>query len=284
MRTWFITGASRGFGAALAAHVLSTGDAVVAASRSRERVVAALGAHPNLLALKLDVTNEAHARDAVAAAVTRFGTIDVLVNNAGYGLVGAVEEASGSEVERLFATNVFGLLNVTRAVLPVMRGQRSGRVLHMSSLGGYAASSGFGIYCASKFAVEAIGEAMRIELAPLDIHVTVVEPGYFRTDFLHQSSLASTARSIDDYDQTVGAVRYFVRGADGQQPGDPRRLAAALVAVADDRDPPLRLPLGPDTVRAIEDKHCSVAADLEKWKDWALNTSFVRVSAPLVQP
>jgi NAD(P)-dependent dehydrogenase (short-subunit alcohol dehydrogenase family) len=283
VRTWFITGASRGIGAAIAAEALAAGDAVVATGRDAQSVLKRLGEHPRLVALTLDVTNEAQAREAVSAAVARFGTIDVLVNNAGYGLVGAVEEASGAEVERLFATNVFGLLNVTRAVLPIMRRQRAGRVFLISSIGGYAASSGFGIYCASKFAVEGIGESMRLELAPLGIHVTVVEPGYFRTDFLHQSSLASTDKQIDDYDATAGAVRYFVRGADGQQPGDPRLLATALVALADDSAPPLRLPLGPDTVRAIEEKHLSVSADLEIWKDRALNTGFVRDAAPLLR-
>jgi len=279
-KIWFITGASRGFGLEIARAALARGDGVVATARNPEAVTAALGVHEHLLGIALDVRDEAQAAAAAEAAIAHFGRIDVLVNNAGYGLVGAVEEASAAEVERLFATNVFGLLNVTRAVLPVMRGQRSGRVLHLSSIGGYAASPGFGIYCASKFAVEALGESMRIELAPLDIHVTIVEPGYFRTGFLQPSSLASTAQRIDDYDATAGAVRHFVRGADGQQPGDPRRLAAALLAVVDDPAPPLRLPLGADTVRKIEDKHRAVAAELDKWRAVALGTGFVPHAEP----
>ncbi|HSI59850.1 MAG TPA: oxidoreductase [Ideonella sp.] len=274
MRTWFITGASRGLGAAIAAHALAAGDTVVATARRPAAVHERLGDGPGLCVLPLDVTNETQAREAVAAAVARCGRIDVLVNNAGHGLVGAVEEVSGAEAERLFVTNVFGLLNVTRAVLPVMRAQRSGHVLHMSSIGGCAASSGFGIYCASKFAVEAIGEAMRIELGPLGIHVTLVEPGYFRTDFLDPSSLSSSALRIDDYHATAGAVHHFVQGANGQQPGDPDRLAAAVMAAVNDDAPPLRLPLGADTVQKIEEKHRSVSAELARWRPLSLSTGF----------
>src|SRR5262249_34121425 len=149
----------------------------------------ALRKAPNLLALALDVTNEAQARDAVNAAIARFGRIDILVNNAGYGVIGAIEETSALEVERVYATNVFGLLNVTRAVLPKMRAQGSGHVLNFSSIGGYSSSAGFGIYCSTKFAVEGISEAMSVELEPLGIHATVVEPGYFRTTFLSDASV-----------------------------------------------------------------------------------------------
>ncbi|CAN7771756.1 oxidoreductase [Variovorax sp. LjRoot290] len=276
MRTWFITGASRGFGRAIAAQAVAAGDSVVATARDPQEAASSLGNDPRLMVLPLDVTNEQQARDAVAAALERFGRIDVLVNNAGYGLVGAVEEASGLEVERLFATNVFGLLNVTRAVLPAMRSRRSGHVIHMSSVGGYSASSGFGIYCASKFAVEGIAESMRLELAPLGVRVTLVEPGYFRTDFLHRQSLALAARTIDDYAPLLDDVRAFAVGADGQQPGDPERLAAALREVIESDDPPLRLALGPDAVRRIEDKHRAVAAEVAAWRHLAMGTGFLR--------
>jgi len=275
MRTWFITGTSRGFGKLIASSALAAGDAVVATARDPDSIPEFLRQHANLLALKLDVTNEAQAREAVRAAVERFGHIDVLVNNAGYGVIGAIEETSAIEVERVFKTNVFGLLNVTRAVLPQMRVQRSGHILNFSSIGGYSSSAGFGIYCATKFAVEGISEAMSAELQPLGIHATVVEPGYFRTTFLSDSSIVSTAARIDAYAGTVGKARTFAAGADGQQPGDPKRLAEAIIALVDATNPPGRLPLGADTVQRIEQKHREVEAELAQWRALAMSTGFV---------
>lgn len=275
MRIWFITGASRGFGALIAAQALARGDAVVATARDPAALPDHLRNHPRVLAVRLDVTRESDAREAVAAAMDRFGRIDILVNNAGYGVIGAVEETSALEVERVFAANVFGLLHVTRAVLPVMRSQRAGHVLNFSSIGGYASASGFGIYCATKFAVEGISEAMGLELEPLGIHTTVVEPGYFRTAFLSPESVVSTANRLDDYDGTVGLVRTFAAGADGQQPGDPQRLAEAIVALVDAPKPPRRLPLGADTVRRIEQKHREVEAELAEWRALSVSTGFV---------
>jgi NAD(P)-dependent dehydrogenase (short-subunit alcohol dehydrogenase family) len=275
MRTWLITGASRGFGALIAERALAAGDSVVATARDPQSVPATVRDHPRALAVALDVTNEAQAHEAVAAALRRFGRIDVLVNNAGFGLIGAIEESSSAEVQRLFATNVFGLLHVTRAVLPAMRRQRSGRVLNFSSIGGYAAAAGFGIYCATKFAVEGISEAMSAELAPLGIRTTVVEPGYFRTGFLSEKSIVSTAARIEDYAHHVGAVRDFARGADGQQPGDPARLAQAILALVDAEEPPQRLPLGADTVDRIALKHREVDAEVDRWRDLAMSTGFV---------
>lgn len=274
MRTWFITGASRGFGALTAEQALAAGDAVVATARNPADVTARLGDHPNLLAVRLDVTDERQAHEAVAAAVKRFGRIDVLLNNAGYGLLGAVEEASAAEVERLFATNVFGLLAVTRAVLPHMRRQRSGHVINISSVGGYAAYPGWGVYGATKFAVEGLTEALALELAPLGIRATVVEPGFFRTDFLDGQSLSNTQQRLDDYAATVGAMREYAADNNHAQPGDPARLAVALVQLAHTPEPPLRLPLGSDTVAVIERKNASVATELEQWRALALSTDF----------
>lgn len=273
-KVWFITGASRGFGALIAEKALRRGDRVVATARNAEHVIKALGNSPQLLALSLDIRNEAQAATAAKAAIERFGRIDVLVNNAGYGLLGAVEEASAREVEDLFATNVFGLLNVTRAVLPYMRAAKSGHIINLSSIGGYSASPGWGVYGATKFAVEGISEALYIELNPLGIHATVVEPGFFRTDFLSSTSLVSTARSIEDYAATVGSMRTFAEGADHQQPGDPARLAEALLVLADAKSPPRRLPLGSDTVARIEQKHRDVSAELNEWRSLALSTDF----------
>ena len=273
MRTWLITGASRGFGALIAAEALAAGDNVVATARNAKAVADRLGERPPLLSLALDVIREDQARAAVAAAVERFGRIDVLVNNAGYGLLGAVEESSGPEVERLFATNVFGLLAVTRAVLPAMRRQRAGHIINVSSIGGYEGHMGFGVYCATKFAVEGITEALAAELAPLGIKATVVEPGFFRTDFLDGQSLAKT-EPIADYAGTVGAVRSFAASANHAQPGDPAKLAAAILALVGAEQPPLRLPLGSDTVALIERKNRSVADELARWRSLSLSTDF----------
>ncbi|SAK65130.1 short-chain dehydrogenase/reductase SDR [Caballeronia ptereochthonis] len=233
-----------------------------------------LGESPALLPVALDVTSEAQAKAAVDAAVQKFGRIDVLVNNAGFGLLAAVEESSDAGVRRMYDTNVFGLLNVSRAVLPVMRRQRSGHVINMSSIGGYRAAAGFGVYSSTKFAVEGITEAMHAELKPLGVHATVVEPGYFRTDFLDASSLLVGKEIIDDYDQTSGNVRRFAVGMNHDQPGDPGKLATALVTLVDAPTPPLRLALGTDTLKAIAEKNAYVAAETEAWTELSRSTDF----------
>ena len=271
-KTWFITGASRGLGALIAEQALARGDAVVATARDPARVVSRLGDSPNLLAVALDVTNEAQARAAADAAVARFGRIDILLNNAGFGLLGAVEEATAPEIERVYATNVFGLLAVTRAVLPHMRRQRSGHVLNISSIGGYAASAGWGVYCSTKFAVEGITEALALELKPLGVHATVIEPGFFRTDFLDAQSLSVSPSHIDDYADTAGAMRSFAASANHAQPGDPAKLARALMTVVDAAEPPLRMPFGSDAVRRIEAKNAAVAQELARWRDLSVST------------
>ncbi|MFV3130984.1 oxidoreductase [Niveispirillum sp. KHB5.9] len=274
MRTWFITGASRGFGALIAEKALAKGDNVVATARKPEAVTERLGTHPNLLAVALDVTQEAQAHEAAKAAVERFGRIDVLVNNAGYGLLGAVEEATAAEIEALYRTNVFGLLAVTRAVLPHMRRQRSGHILNFSSVGGYRSGAGFGVYCSTKFAVEGLTEALAAELAPLGIHATAIEPGYFRTDFLDATSLTVSPVRIADYDETSGAVRDFAAQVSHKQPGDPNKLAQVVIGFVEAPNPPVRLPLGSDTVAAILAKHESDAALVAEWRDLSVSTDF----------
>jgi NAD(P)-dependent dehydrogenase (short-subunit alcohol dehydrogenase family) len=274
-KVWFITGASRGFGVLTAKQALARGDFVVATARDPQTVIAALGEHPNLLALRLDVKLEAQAITAARQAVARFGRIDVLVNNAGYGLLGAVEEANGDEVRALFDTNVFGLLNVSRAVLPLMRKQGSGHVINISSVGGYSSYAGWGVYGSTKFAVEGLSEAMAMELAPLGIQVTVVEPGFFRTDFLDASSLLATRDRIDAYAATVGAMRDFAEGANHAQPGDPEKLAAALLRLADSEKPPVRLQLGSDTVQRVRAKNLFVEGELTQWLELAVSTDYV---------
>ena len=274
MRVWFITGASRGFGALIAEAALKAGDAVVATARDPKTVTARLGQHERLLATRLDVTSEAEAHAAAGEAVKRFGRIDILINNAGYGLLGAIEEASAAETQRLFETNVFGLLGVTRAVLPHMRRQRSGHIINISSVGGYTGYPGWGVYGATKFAVEGISEALAGEVAPLGIKVTVVEPGFFRTDFLDESSLSRTAQQIEDYHASVGKTRAAAVDFNHGQRGDPRKLAGAFIQLANAANPPLRLPLGSDTVERIEAKNAFVAKELAEWRTVATSTDF----------
>jgi len=273
-RVWLITGASRGIGALIAEAALADGNAVVAAGRNVSAIVERLGESAALLPVALDVTDEAQARAAVQAAVERFGRIDVLVNNEGFGLLGAVEESSDKDVRRMYDTNVFGLLNVTRATLPTMRANRSGHVINISSIGGYRAAAGFGVYSSTKFAVEGITEALHAELQPLGIHATVVEPGYFRTDFLDASSLVVAPTVIDDYDATSGAVRRKAAQLNHNQPGDPTKLAAAMIALVDAPNPPLRLPLGTDTLAAIAAKNAYVARETEAWRALSASTDF----------
>ncbi len=257
-RTWFITGASRGIGAEIAKAVLAAGDQLIATARNKADLHQ-FESSQNVLTLSLDITDEAQVKAAVAAGLERFGQIDVLVNNAGFGLLGGIEETSAQEVERVYRTNVFGLLNVTRAVLPSMRQIRSGHIINLSSIGGYRSTPGWGIYSSTKFAVEGITEALHDELAPLGIHATVVEPGYFRTNFLDGSSLQRTAIEISDYAETVGKIRNHASELNYQQPGDPSKLAQAILDLVNADTAPLRLPLGTDTLQAIAKKKGGVA-------------------------
>lgn len=270
-KVWFITGASRGFGMEIARDALARGDRVVATARRPETIEAAIGIHDNLLPVALDVNNEEQVAAATAAAIGRFGRIDILVNNAGYGLLGAVEESSGVEVERLFATNVFGLLSVTLGTAH-MRRQRGGHLMNISSIGGYASYAGWGVYCATKFAVEALSESLSIELAPLGIHSTVVEPGFFRTDFLDASSLVKTEKEIKEYAATVGEMRVLMAGANHKQPGDPKKLSKAILVLADNPTPPQRLPLGTDTIAKLRGKNAFVEEELAKYEELATST------------
>lgn len=274
-KVWFITGASRGFGALIAKDALARGDKVVATARNPQTVINALGSHPNLLALKLDVTNEQAAIEAAEQSIKHFSRIDILVNNAGYGLLGAVEESGDQEVKDLFNTNVFGVLNVIRAVVPYMRKQASGHIINISSIGGYASYPGWGVYCATKFAVEALTESLAYELQPFGIKATTVEPGFFRTDFLDSTSLVSTKKNFAEYAETVGAMRDFAASANHAQPGDPTKLSKAILELVDSENPPLRLPLGSDTVQKITEKNQFVQKELDAWKDLAVSTDYV---------
>ena len=273
-RVWLITGASRGIGAKIAAAALANGDAVVATARDASSVTQRFGTQPALLAVSLDVTNEAQGIAVAKAAIEHFGRIDVLVNNAGFGLLGAVEEASADEVRRVYETNVFGLLNITRAVLPYMRAARSGHVINLSSVGGYASGPGFGVYCSTKFAVEGLSEALHAELAPVGVKVTLVEPGYFRTEFLEGNSLVESPSTIADYDITAGEVRKIAKAVTLNQPGDPDKLAQAMIILVEAKKAPLRLPMGSDCVAAIEAKNAFVADELQTWREVSVSTDY----------
>ncbi|MGE0359860.1 MAG: SDR family NAD(P)-dependent oxidoreductase [Vicinamibacterales bacterium] len=271
-RVWLVTGASRGIGAEIAKAVLATGDALIAAARTPS-TLAFLGDSDRLLPVRLDVTDPTQAADAVAAGIERFGHIDVLVNNAGVSFLGAVEETSPDNVQRLFETNVFGLLNVTRAVLPHMRRRRRGHLMNIASVAGYSGYAGFGVYSGTKFAVEGVSEALHLELAPLGVHVTIVEPGFFRSDILdHATSLVEADVHFADYDATAGAVRAFVPQINHHQPGDPAKLARALIELANAPQPPLRLPLGTDCLQRIAEKDAVVQRERESWRALGAST------------
>ena len=275
MTVWFITGASRGFGLEITKVALERGDSVVATARNPQSVIDAVpDAGERLLAVELDVHRPAQITAAVDAAIAKFGRIDVLINNAGRGLLGAVEEASDAAARAVYDTNVFGTLNVLRAVLPTMRDQRGGRIINLSSIGGFTGSAGWGIYNSTKFAVEGISEALAKEVAPLGILVTIVEPGYFRTDFLDGSSLHTEATVIADYAETAGAMRRKAGGLNHEQPGDPVRAVEAIMTIAESLEPPLRIQLGSDAFASVADKLAAVGAEQRRWRDLAVSTDF----------
>ncbi len=259
-KVWFITGASTGFGRLLAEEVLKRGDRVVATARDERKVIDLTDRYPTTaLALELDVTEKDHILAGVQDAIDGFGRIDVLVNNAGYGLVGAAEEASDEEIEKVVATNVFGLVDVTRAVLPHMRAQKSGHIVNLSSVAGLVGGQGLSYYNLTKFAVEGFSEGLAAELKPLGIRVTIVEPGPFRTDFLGRSAVIAKER-ITDYDVSAGKAREYFEVNDGKQKGDPQKAAEAMIEVVGMDDPPLHLVLGSVALGRVETK-------LKQWQD-----------------
>ncbi|MDQ0394863.1 oxidoreductase [Labrys monachus] len=277
-KTWFITGSSSGFGRAFADHALARGDTVVATARRASALADLAEAAPErLLALALDVTRPADAEDALAAAVARFGRIDILVNNAGYGVVGAFEETPDAELRALMETNFFGAMNVTRAALPILRGQRSGAIVNISSLGGQLSFAGFSAYSATKFALEGVSEALALEVAPFGIKVLIVEPGQFRTNLAGPSMRHMPV--IDAYRDVVGGTRAFAHDMNGTQDGDPRKAAAAIAAALDAPDTPLRLQLGADAVEAVRSHGEALLRDLAAWETLARDTAFDRKTA-----
>ncbi|MEJ0011578.1 MAG: oxidoreductase [Bauldia sp.] len=273
-KVWFITGCSTGFGRELATKVLEQGDKVVLTARNPAQVQDLAQQHKdNAFVVTLDVTDEAMLKKAVADAEAHFGRIDVLVNNAGYGYFSAIEEGESAEVRRQFETNVFGLFALTRYVLPGMRARRSGHIVNVSSLGGLMAFPATGYYHASKFAVEGFSESLAMEVAPLGVKVTIVEPGRFRTDWAGRSMVESRT-VIDDYAATAGARRAAARSNSGSQPGDPARAAAAIINAVDAAEPPLRLLLGSDAYQAAQLRLVALRQNFDAWQELSLSTDF----------
>ncbi|MGN3963433.1 oxidoreductase [Burkholderia gladioli] len=271
---WFITGCSTGFGHELARQVLEQGGRAVLTARDPGKLAALAAPHgERALVLPLDVTDEATIGRAVADAEARFGRIDVLVNNAGYGYFSAIEEGEDAEIRRQFETNVFGLFSLTRHVLPGMRARRHGHVVNVSSIGGLMAFAATGYYHASKHAVEGFSESLAAEVGPLGIHVTIVEPGRFRTDWAGRSVIESKI-VIDDYAETAGKRRAQARAYSGTQPGDPVRGAAAIIRAVEAEHPPLRLLLGSDAYQLAQTKLESLRSGFEQWKDLTQSTDF----------
>jgi NAD(P)-dependent dehydrogenase (short-subunit alcohol dehydrogenase family) len=272
-RIWFVTGASRGLGAAIARAVLDAGDRLVATARRRETLTETFGPDSDqLLTLSMDVARPDQVQSAVAAALDRFGRIDVLVNNAGYGDLSLFEESTAEAVQAQYDTNVFGLMHVTRAVLPAMRTQRSGRIFNVSSIGGLMGGESGTLYCASKFAVEGFSESLTGEVARFGIQVTIIEPGFFRTDFLEPTSVRHGAQSIADYAEASAALKTFYNARSRNQAGDPQKLGQALITLANAETQPIRWCAGSDAVGVVQAKIDSLQAELDAWRDLSVST------------
>jgi NAD(P)-dependent dehydrogenase (short-subunit alcohol dehydrogenase family) len=273
-RTWLVTGSSRGFGRALCEAILASGDNLLATARDPGQL-AGLGEnhHPARFATaQLDVTSEADAQAAVAEAIARFGALDVLVNNAGYGDIGSVEDTALDSFRRQIETNLFGTIIMTKAAIPHMRERRSGHIVQFSSVGGRLGAPGRAAYSAAKWGVEGFSEVLAQEMRLVGVRVTIVEPGGFRTDFAGASTTLEAGRP--EYDAVVGNAARMQAAYDGKQPGDPRRGARAILEAVASEAPPLRLPLGSDAVAAIERSDKARLDELERWRALSISTDF----------
>jgi NAD(P)-dependent dehydrogenase (short-subunit alcohol dehydrogenase family) len=274
---WFITGAGRGMGVDIAKAALAAGNAVVATGRNTDAVSKAVGQEDDLLVVKLDITNPADAEAAVQAAVDRFGRIDVLVNNAANFYAGYFEELTPEQIERQLATSLIGPMNVTRAVLPVMRKQRSGQIMSISSGAGLVGFAFCTAYAASKFGLEGWMESLQPEVAPFGIHTTIVNPGFFRTELLTEQSASYAAPSIEDYADHRAEQLEWWAAQNGQQPGDPAKLAQALLTIAHQEQPPRRFIAGADAIGLAEQKVKDLQQQIDAFRD--LSTSLARENA-----
>ena len=273
-KVWFITGSNSGFGLSLTKAVLEKGDCVVATTRHPEQIKDLIEQYSDIAkAVTLDITKADEISSAIDTALATFGRIDVLVNNAGFGTLGAVEEIEDEQVRKQFEVNCFGTLSLTKALLPHFRQRKSGHILNVSSVGGFTAFPGTGIYCATKFAIEGYSEALAKEIAPLGIKLTLVEPGAFRTEFAGDS-LATPENQIDDYESTAHKFVKMQEQSSGEQPGDPDKAAQAMIKVVESDNPPMRLVLGEDALEATRQKIESFQKELDEWEKVTLSTSF----------
>lgn len=279
-KIWFITGVSGGLGRALALEAALQGDIVFGTLRQAGQVEEFNNlVHGKTFGLELDVNNHERLEILISHILDQFGRIDVLVNNAGYGLFGAIEEVSMEEARQQMETNFFAALAITQAVLPVMRRQRSGHIVQISSMAGVRSNPGMGLYNASKFALEGFSEALALETAPLNIKVTIVEPGPFRTEWAGGSSVRSE-KIIDDYDRTAGTLIKIINNYSGTQPGDPAKAAKAIIKAVDSENPPLRLALGSAALEAVRKKLASMEKNYNDWEAVSLDTSFDNEEKP----
>ena len=271
-KVWLITGCSTGFGRALAEAVLQQGDYLLATAREPEQLRALIEHYPETAkTVRLDVTSPQDMQASVDAAIATFGRIDVLVNNAGHGLIAALEEVSDVDIHQFFETNFFGALRLMRAVLPLMRQQGSGHIVNMSSTAGLVGFGGSSLYCGTKFALEGTSEALAKEVESLGIKVTLIEPGAFRTDF-NGRSLATAEQSIDAYAPVSGASLQWFKEMDGQQPGNSAKAAQAIIQAVDSPHPPMRLALGTDAMNLIQEKLAWLKTDLDAWRQVTVST------------
>ena len=279
-KVWFITGTSTGFGHLLAEHLLIAGHNVVATARQPKQLDDFTKKYAaNSLVLGLDVTDAKQVDNAVKDTLARFGRIDVLVNNAGYGMAGGIEEATEAEFMPMFETNVFGLIRMTKAWLPYFRQQRSGNIVNLSSIAGLIGSPGWGYYNTTKFAVEGFSEALAAEMAPLGVHVTVVEPGPFRTDFLGRSGQEASV-VIPDYADTVGKTRAYQTSENGKQAGDPQKAIEAIITAVEAANPPKHLLLGKLAITRFRTKLEQWKEELNTWESTTLGADFAETSDP----
>ena len=273
-RIWFITGASAGFGYLLAEEALKRGERVIATARDVSKLSRLAREYPDRIhTLTLDVTNPNEITSIAQEGIAAFGHVDILVNNAGYGVNGAIEEVSEDEFEPIFQTNIYGLIRVTRAFLPHFRQRRSGHIFNLSSLGGLIGSPGWGFYNATKFAAEGFSEALAEEVKPLGVHVTVVEPGPFRTDFLGRSSKLAR-RQLPDYATTAGKAREYLKTQSGKQRGDPQKAVEAIITVANSAKPPLRLILGRVALTRFRHKLSYWHEEIAAWESVTASADF----------
>lgn len=275
-KVWFITGASKGFGLLFIEQLLAKGDYVAATSRSLSQLKeAAATTHENFLPLEMQLTDEQDVASAIKATVEKFGRLDVVVNNAGYGLLGGVEELTDAEARQNFDVNVFGTLNVIRQAMPQLRKQGSGHIFNISSIGGFTgAFPGFGIYCATKFAVTGMTESLAIEAKPFGVKVTQVLPGYFRTNFLASDSLALPKNPMDEYKEVRATQQAHQEQINGNQPGDPVKGVAAIIDATEAAEAPLYLFLGSDAVQLAKGKLAQMQDEIEAWKTVSTGTDF----------